>query len=195
VPLAERGYRVTLLEPSTGMLEIARRRIDGSAVEVRIEQSGIDDIRARTPGPFDAVCCHAVLLYLDDPDTHLRVLREVTRDAGVLSLLEKNRLALAVRPGLRRDYAEAVRLLDDPVATGNLGIPNRSRSSEEWTELLGAAGWRVDSSVGIRLFSDLAPDDLTPDRFDDLLALEREAGPREPYRSVSRLLHLSATAV
>jgi SAM-dependent methyltransferase len=194
VPLAERGYQVTLLEPSTGMLEIARRRIEGSAVEVRVEQAGIDEASTRTPGPFDAVCCHAVLLYLDDPSTHLRALRQITRDGGVLSLLEKNRLALAVRPGLRGDYAEAIRLLGDPVATGNLGIPNRSRSTEEWTELLGAAGWRVDSSAGIRLFSDLAPDELSPERFDELLTLEREAGRREPYRSVSRLLHLSATA-
>jgi hypothetical protein len=85
--------------------------------------------------------------------------------------------------------------LDDPVATGNLGIPNRSRSVEEWTELLAVAGWRLDSWVGVRLFSDLAPDELISERFEELLLLERDAGRREPYRSTSRLLHLSATAV
>ena len=148
------------------------------------------------PGPFDAICCHAVLLYLDDPGAHLATLRRVVAAGATLSLLEKNRLALAMRPGLRGDYAEAIRVLDDPVATGNLGIENRSRSGRRvdrapGTDRVGGS----DSWVGIRLFSDLAPDDLDPVAYGQLLTLEREAGRREPYRSAARLVHLSATAV
>jgi S-adenosylmethionine-dependent methyltransferase len=195
VPLAQRGYDVTVLEPSAGMLEVARRRIGDAAVDVYLVQAGIEDVRERTPGPFDGICCHAVLLYLDDPALHLASLRAVAAPGAVLSLLEKNRLGLALRPGLRGDFTEAIRVLDDPVASGNLGIPNRSRSVEEWTELLAATGWREDSWVGVRLFSDLASDDLPSDRFEELLRLEREAGTREPYRSVARLVHLSATAI
>jgi S-adenosylmethionine-dependent methyltransferase len=78
---------------------------------------------------------------------------------------------------------------------GNLGIPNRSRSIHEWRDLLGAAGWRFDSAVGIRLFSDLADDDLPDETFEQLLRLEREAGRRDRYRAIARLIHLSATAV
>jgi hypothetical protein len=122
-------------------------------------------------------------------------MRAAVAAAATLSLLEKNRSALAMRPGLRGDYAEALRVLDDPVATGNLGIPNRSRSAEEWGDLLADAGWRLDSWVGIRLFSDLAPDVLSAQAYEDLLILERAAGEREPYRSAARLIHLSATAV
>jgi 2-polyprenyl-3-methyl-5-hydroxy-6-metoxy-1,4-benzoquinol methylase len=195
VPLAERGYDVTMLEPSGGMLEIARRRIHGAGVTVRIAQAGIEELAGRTPGPFEVVCCHAVLLYLDDPGRHLRSLRAAASEDGVLSLLEKNRLGLAMRPALQGDYAAAMRLLDDPVATGNLGIPNRSRSADEWTALLTETGWRLDSMAGIRLFSDLAPDDLADASFEELVSLEREAGRREPYRSVSRLVHLGAIAV
>ena len=111
------------------------------------------------------------------------------------SFLEKNRDALAVRPGLGRDYEEAIRVLDDPMASGNLGIPNRSRSVEEWTRLLGDTGWQLDSWVGIRLFCDLAPDELSPERFEQLLQLEREADRRDPYRLLSRLIHVSATGM
>ena len=195
VPLAQRGYEVTMLEPSHGMLEVARRRIAETGAEVDLVHGGIEDVRTLTPGPFSAVCCHAVLLYLDDPRGHLASLRAVTAPGAVLSLLEKNRLGLAMRPGLRGDFAEAIRVLDDPVASGNLGIPNRSRSVEEWSDLLTATGWRLDSWVGIRFFSDLADDDLPPQRFEELLFLEREAGTREPYRSAARLVHLAATAV
>jgi hypothetical protein len=49
--------------------------------------------------------------------------------------------------------------------------------------------------VGIRLFSDAASDDLGDERFEGLLALEREAGRRPSYRSVARLIHLAARAV
>jgi hypothetical protein len=61
--------------------------------------------------------------------------------------------------------------------------------------MLEDTGWAVDSWVGIRFFSDAAPDDLPPERFEQLLELEREAGLRDPYRSVARLFHMLARAV
>ena len=195
VPLAERSYRVTMLEPSDGMLEVARRRIAASDADVEVIQGGIEDVTDLASSPFDAICCHAVLLYLDGPPhQHLAALRSVARPGAVLSLLEKNRHGLVMRPGLRGDYAEALRVLDDPVASGNLGIPNRARWVAEWAEELSMSGWRMDSWVGIRLFSDLAPDDLPAEQFDELLQLEREAGRRPEYRRIARLVHISATA-
>jgi ubiquinone/menaquinone biosynthesis C-methylase UbiE len=194
VPLAERGYHVTMLEPSDGMLEVARRRIAASSANVNVIQAGVEEVADRAPGPFDAVCCHAVLLYLERPDRHLEALRGVAREGAVLSLLEKNRHGLVMRPGVRGDFAEAIRVLDDPVASGNLGIPNRARWVVEWANQLSMRGWRIDSWVGIRLFSDLAPDDLPAERFEELLNLEREAGRRLEYRRVARLVHISATA-
>jgi len=195
VPLAVAGYDVTVLDPSPAMLDLARKHANEAAADVRVVDGGVERIAELAPGPFDAICCHAVLMYLDDPSTHLVAMRAAVAAAATLSLLEKNRSALAMRPGLRGDYAEALRVLDDPVATGNLGIPNRSRSAEEWGDLLADAGWRLDSWVGIRLFSDLAPDMLSDRAYEDLLVLERTAGEREPYRSAARLIHLSATAV
>jgi S-adenosylmethionine-dependent methyltransferase len=195
IPLAEQGYDVTLLDPSEGMLRVAKERIETAGVEIALIHGAIDDVPRLTQGGFDAISCHAVLMYVDDPGGSLKTLRSVARDGAVLSLLEKNRDGLAMRPGLRGDYEEALRVLDDPVAAGNLGIPNRSRSMEEWGGLLDAAGWRFDSAVGIRLFSDLAEDDLPDEAFDQLLRLEREAGRRATYRDVARLIHLSATAV
>jgi SAM-dependent methyltransferase len=177
------------------MLRLARERLEKTDVELAVVLAGIDDVPRATQGTFDAICVHAVLMYVDDPARSLKVLRSVARDGAVLSLLEKNRDGLAMRPGLRGDFAEALRVLDDPIAAGNLGIPNRSRSADEWRDLLDAAGWRFDSVVGIRLFSDAADDDLSDEEFEQLLRLEREAGRRRTYRDVARLIHLSATAV
>jgi SAM-dependent methyltransferase len=194
VPLAERGYDVTLLDPSIGMLSVARERIGEVSADLRTIEGSIADAPSLATGPYDAICCHAVLMYVDDVSGSLSVLRSMARDGAVLSLLEKNREASALRPGLWGDFEEALRVLDDPVATGNLGIANRARSIGEWRELLAAGGWSLDSYVGIRLFSDVAEDELSPDRYEQLLRLEREAGRRDPYRSMSRLLHAIATA-
>jgi SAM-dependent methyltransferase len=194
IPLASEGYDVMLLDPSRGMLEIASERMRSTKVDLALTLGSIDDVSTLALGPFDAICCHAVLMYLDDPGTALTTLRSVATPGAALSLLEKNGEALAMRPGLRGDYEEARRLLDARVSTGNLGIPNRARSVSDWSELLARSGWHLDSWVGVRLFSDVAEDELAPGRLDQLVALEREAGRREPYRSLSRLVHLAATA-
>ena len=195
IPLAEEGYDVTLLDPSDGMLRVARERIEAAGAELVVVAGTIDDAPRLTRGTFDAICCHAVLMYVDDPGMALRVLRSMARDGAVLSMVEKNRDGLSMRPGLRGEFEEAIRVLEDPVASGNLGIPNRSRSLEEWHALLEAAGWRFDSAAGIRLFSDLADDDLPDETFEQLLRLEREAGRHPQYRGIARLVHISATAV
>jgi S-adenosylmethionine-dependent methyltransferase len=194
VPLAQLGYQVTLLEPSEGMLDVAHERITAAGLEVVTIAGSIDDAPSLAPDPYDGICCHAVLMYVADPASCLDALRSVAEPGAALSLLEKNRGGLALRPGLMGDYEEAIRVLDDPVAAGNLGIPNRARTVGEWSDLLAGSGWRMDSHVGIRLFSDLEPDDLPAQRFEQLLRLEREAGRRDPYRSVARLVHISATA-
>jgi ubiquinone/menaquinone biosynthesis C-methylase UbiE len=195
VALAERGYQVTLLDPSEGMLRVARDRIKMKGVELSTIFGRIEDAPSLAPGPYDLICCHAVLMYVDDPGSCLDTLRSISEEGTVLSLLEKNRDALAIRPGLKGDYEEALRVLDDPIAAGNLGIQNRARTVEQWAELLSAAGWRTHSWAGVRLFSDVADDDLPSDRFEQLLTLEREAGVRHSYRSVARLVHISATAM
>jgi hypothetical protein len=131
-------------------------------------------------------------MYVADPAAGLWVLRSLASEGAVLSLLEKNKEGIALRPGLSGDYSQARRLLDDSVSAGRLGVENVARSVEEWTDLLQATGWALVDWAGVRLFSDTAPADLTEGQFGDLLELEREAGLRESYRRVARLIHLLA---
>jgi hypothetical protein len=116
-------------------------------------------------------------MYVEKPATCLRDLRSLANRGAILSLLEKNRDGIALRPALR-DYREAKRLLDDAVSTGRLGVENVARTVEEWVALLSQTGWHALDWAGVRLFSDTAPDDLSPEEFDALLNLEREAGTR-----------------
>ncbi len=61
--------------------------------------------------------------------------------------------------------------------------------------MLDAARWRVEAWAGIRLFSDIAPDDLDADAYPALLDLELAAGTLDPYRRIVRLVHLLSRAV
>ncbi len=65
VTLAARGYEVTLLDPSEGMLRVARERIESRKVDIRVIADSIEAVASHAPGPYDAICCHAVLMYLD----------------------------------------------------------------------------------------------------------------------------------
>jgi hypothetical protein len=116
------------------------------------------------------------------------------RDDGQLSLLEKNQDAIALRPGLQGDYREAHRLLHERQSKGRLGIENRAHTIEEWETMLDQTGWTLVDWVGARLFSDTAPESLSDNEFDALLALERDAGTVGSYRRVSRLVHVWARA-
>lgn len=194
IPLARIGHDVTVVDQSAEWLEHARVKADAAGVRLRLVNIGLDSLTDAGLGPFDTILCHAVLMYVEDPAAILRALRSVAAPGAVFSLLEKNRDGIALRPGLQGDYAEAHRLLTERDSVGRLGVENRAQSVDEWLAMLRQTDWSADDWVGIRLFSDFAPDDLDADAYGALLDLERAAGAIDPYRQVSRLVHFIAHA-
>lgn len=192
IPLATDGYDVTVLDSSEEWLERARANAQSAGVSVRSVRAEVERAALVVHTRFDAALCHAVLMYTADPRVGLEQLRSLVRQGGGLSLLEKNADAIALRPGLRGDYAEARRVLHDRVSAGRLGIQNRAHTIEEWDRMLRETGWTLVDWIGARLFSDLAPDAVSDDAFEALIALEREAGELESYRRMSRLVHIWA---
>ncbi len=194
IPLAQEGYEVTLLDPSDEWLGVAASRAEDAGVALSLVQGPLE----RAPGlagvGFDAVLCHAVLAYVDDPDHAMTGLRMSAREGAVLSSLEKNRSALPLRPGYQGDYAESRRLLDEGRAAGRLGIVNRSFYPGELRALLVRTGWLPGAWAGVRLFSDVAPEEMAEDDFAALLDLERTLARRDPLRRVGRLLHVISRA-
>ncbi len=194
IPLASIGYQVTLVDQSADWLQRARSKADTTGVSLHLINVDLASLTDAGLCRFDAILCHAVLMYVDEPADMLRNLRTVAAPDTVLSLLEKNRDGIALRPGLEGDYAEARRLLTERHSTGRLGVENRAYAIDEWLAMLRGAGWSPDDWVGIRLFSDHAPDDLSADAYASLLELERAAGAIDPYRQISRLVHFVARA-
>jgi SAM-dependent methyltransferase len=146
-------------------------------------------------GQFDVVLCHGVLMYVEDPAPLLAALAAVTAPGGLVSLLVRNGDALAMRPGLRGDWAAAADAFGATTYQNRLGVPARADRRADLIARLRACQLVVRRWYGVRVFADLVADDApVPEAgaLEQLLACEEQAGRLDPYRSVAALLHVIA---
>lgn len=195
IPLARRGYEVTILDPSEEMLQEARRSLAAEEEAVRgrmklVGGSGEDASHIFGDGAFDVVLCHGVLIYLENPDPLISALSAVARPGAAISILTKNADALAMRPALEGRYKEALALFDAKREMNRLGIVTRTDTVLELTAKLEEYGIRLEQWYGVRVFTDHLDDRPPGPELPEVLEAEWEAGRRDPYRGVARLVHL-----
>jgi SAM-dependent methyltransferase len=195
IALARAGHTVTLLDPDPAMLERARAALahqsDTVAARVTLHQVRGEDATALLGDePFDLACCHGVTPYLTDPTPLLSALVKLIRPAGLISILAKNRQALAMRPGLEGRWADALAVIDHDSETGNLGVTSRADDINTVQRTLAAAGATTKTWYGVRVFTDHLGDAPVGEAFDQILNAEWIAGTRDPYRQIARMFHL-----
>ncbi|MEU1814161.1 methyltransferase domain-containing protein [Streptomyces roseifaciens] len=196
--LARAGHEVTGLESDPVMLGAVREALaaepEGIRERVRlVEGDGRETGAHFTPGSFDIVLCHGVLMYVPEPDPMLAGLARVLAPGGLLSLLVRNADALAMRPGLAGDWDTALAAFDSPAYTNRIGLKVRADRRETLTATLAGIGAPLHSWYGVRVFTDQAADGREPPtgpELERLLLAEDRAGRTDPYRSVAALLHL-----
>ncbi len=196
--LARAGHEVTGLDPSGDLLAAFEAALADEPAEVTARVRLIRGLGEQAPelvtgehANFDLVLCHGVLMYLGDITPMLAALTRVAAPGGAISLLVRNGLATAMRDGLRGDWAAAVAAFDARDYVNRLGLAAHAHAPGDVDAVLGPLGWQRSRWFGVRVFTDHV-DQPAPAAADltDLLAAEREAGRREPYRSVAALLHL-----
>jgi ubiquinone/menaquinone biosynthesis C-methylase UbiE len=195
IPLAREGHEVTILDPSRTMLREARRTLASEEEAVRqrarlVEGAGEQAREILGKKSFDAVLCHGVLPYLEDPYPLIRSLASVARPGGIVSVLAKNAAALAMRPALEGRYKDALAAFDADRDLGRLGVVTRGDTIAGLCKLFERVGIEAVRWYGVRVFTDHLGDRPPDANLPDVLRLEWEAGRRDPYRSVARLFHL-----
>ncbi|MBD0253468.1 MAG: methyltransferase domain-containing protein [Rubrobacter sp.] len=195
IPLLRNGYEVTILDPSQEMLEEARRRLVLEGCEVRSRVRLVEGTGERARDvlggeTFDAVLCHGVLMYLETARPMVTALSALAGPGGVVSILTKNAAALAARPALEGRYADALSSLKADRDRGRLGVVTRGDTVNGLSEAFADAGLTAESWYGVRVFTDHLGNALPGDDLPEILELEWEAGKREPYRSVARMIHV-----
>ena len=200
-PLARAGYDVTLLDPSSAMLDRARQRLDGLPEEARrrvrlVQAEGERADEAVAGQRFAAVLCHGVLGYLDEPEPVVDQLCRCAAPGGIVSIMTGNARATAVQPALEQRWDDALTAFDERSGIGVLGVKGRADTVEEVGELLSRRGVQPLAWYGVWLFVDwlgFSGVELDPDDADQVArtaAVELEAGRRDPYRQLSRVFHL-----
>lgn len=195
IPLARRGYDVTIADPSPAMLDRARAALDDEPADVagrvHLVRCAGEDAAAVLGSGFDGVLCHGVIVYVDDREPFLDSLCGLAAPGGVVSIVAKNVETLAVFPALRGDWAGALEAFDADRQVNGLGIDTRADRIDDLSTELARRGVDPVAWYGVRLFSDGWLRGDPPDDPDDLvLAVELEASRRDPYRRLSRLFHL-----
>lgn len=202
--LARLGFDVTAVEPDSRMRDafevaLGQERPD-VARRVHVEAGRLGALPGVVTGrTFDVVCCHGVLMYLDAARPAIVELCALVAPGGALSLLARNADAMALRPGLRRDWTAVQRLLDSaasehPTYVNELGLPARADRLEELASFVAGRRMHVEQWYGVRVLTDGVPvDEPVPDDPDEVAALldaEERVGRTDPYRRLATLLHL-----
>jgi SAM-dependent methyltransferase len=200
-PLAQAGYDVTLLDPSTAMLDKAQQRLQRWPDEARrrvtlLEADGENADEAVNGQRFAAVLCHGVIGYQENPEPMVDQLCRCAADDGIVSIMAGNANAMAVRPAMERRWDDALASFDARSEIGVLGVPTWAHTVDGISELLRARGVEPQRWYGVWLFVDwldFSGAELDPNDAEQVkatAAVELEASRRDPYRQLSRVFHL-----
>ena len=200
-PLAQAGYDVTLLDPSSAMLDKARQRLQLLPAEAQrrvtfLQADGLNAVEAVNGRRFAAVLCHGVLGYLEQSEPLVDQLCQCAAPGGVVSIMTGNANAAAVRPALERRWDDALASFDARTEIGVLGVQGRAETVEEVSELIRSRGVEPVRWYGVWLFVDWLEfggaelDPTDEKQVAATAAVELEAARRDPYRQLSRVFHL-----
>ncbi|MEK2488715.1 methyltransferase domain-containing protein [Kitasatospora purpeofusca] len=196
--LARAGHYVTGIDSDPTALGAAQETLaeESDAVRERIQLligDGHQCGRWFGARSFDVVLCHGVLMYLPDPDPMIASLARLLAPGGLLSLVVRNRDALALRPAAAGDWRAALEAFESDRYYNRLGLAARADRIGDLAVTLSEVSVPLRHWYGVRVLTDSTPDDAPPvdgRQLAQLLEAEERAGRTDPYRQVAALLHV-----
>ncbi len=194
--LTSSGCKVTGVDPSSDLLDLCAEAAAERSLHVDLLQGRIEDLGTLFKGrKFDLVCCHGVMMYLDEWAIAISALAERLTIDGRMSVTFRNGHALAMRPGLRGEWATALSAFHSTSYVNELGLPAQAHRIEEIEAALAFAGLRMVAWYGVRVLADAIAADVPspdPETLGHLLDAEEQAGAKEPYKWTASQLHVIA---
>jgi S-adenosylmethionine-dependent methyltransferase len=199
VRLAQLGIRVTLLDSSPAMLDIAKGAARAAGVTEKVVLQHGDAAHLASlfhTRSFDVILCHNILEYCDDPGALLCAAARALRDSSaILSVLVRNQAGEVFKAAiLAGDLAAAENGLNAECGQESL-YDGRVRlfTPDSLRAMLKAASLAVIAERGVRVLADYLPPRVsrTAD-YERIFELERKLGSRPEYAAVSRYTHCLA---
>ncbi|MBT1451976.1 methyltransferase domain-containing protein [Glaciecola sp. XM2] len=182
---AQQGHHLHLVDVSEEALSIARERLNGHP-HTQFTLGGIDSIS----GKYDLVVCHAVLEWLEHPLQALDALLAHVKVDGQMSVSFFNQQAMLFNNAIygNFDYIEKGMKVRNVV---RLNPHNPQSPASVLEHLAKRDDISIELSAGIRCFHDYMRDpSMQSNRFDELLALEKQYGAQTPYKWLGKYFYI-----
>lgn len=190
--LAQAGHQVVICDISAEMLKLAEEKVSelGVQAQVTLVHAAIQNLPQKLSDcKFDLVICHAVMEWLQEPQSLLPCLLNYLKPQAYISLtfynlhslIYKNLLRTNFKKILKRDYAGQ---------RGSLTPINPMDPAQvlAWVDTMPL---KLLAHSGIRVFHDyIFNDEQRAREPNTLIQLELEFSQQEPYRSLGRYQHL-----
>ena len=196
IMFARAGHSVVIVDIDPRMLAIAQRKLkyEPELVQARvklIQGNGEDALKLAGSG-FDLVCCHSVLMYLENPSPMILKLVELVRQGGLISVISINPESIAMRTGLQERWEETIASLETGTQMDSQYLPSCKHSRQDITKILEASGSKVKNWHGVGIFTDHITEPMNLEDSENIYLAEWLAGSQDPYRQVARCFHLIA---
>jgi S-adenosylmethionine-dependent methyltransferase len=192
--LAQAGHRVVICDISAEMLTLAQEKVDqlGVADRVQLIHCAIQDVAQHLPAEqqqFDFVICHAVMEWMQEPQSLLPHLLAYLKPQGYLSLTFYNIHSLIYKNLLRTNFKKIINR-DYGGSAGSL-TPINPLEPQQVLGWIAELPLQLLSHSGIRVFHDYIFNEAHREREPQtLLQMELAFSQQEPYRSLGRYVHL-----
>jgi S-adenosylmethionine-dependent methyltransferase len=199
VRLAALEFRVTLLDSSQAMLEIAQAAARQAGVSGKISLKEGDATRLTDVLPnesFDVILCHNLLEYVDDPVAVVRGAASRLRNpSAILSAVVRNRAGEVFKAALQAgNLATAEEALTAEWGEESLyGGPVRLFTRDSLQTMLKTASLATIAQRGIRILADYLPPRISREaEYTQILELEQKLASRPEYAAVARYIQCVA---
>lgn len=191
--LLRQGHTGTLLDSDPEMLQQAHQRLAELNLLERCQlvEGTLERIAELLPAEqFDLILCHHVLEYTDHSLHILKALRELAAPAGELSLITLNPVSEVIRAIIfQQDPALARSKLTDLSYDAKWFGQATLYPLEQIIAGAEQSGWSLRDFRAIRVLADYIPEEeLTSDREQEVIRLEKELASLEPYRRFGRYI-------
>jgi S-adenosylmethionine-dependent methyltransferase len=194
--LAALGHQVILCDISGELLkETEKQLIDKPyAKNITILHTPIQALSDHINGKFDLILNHAVLEWLDKPKETLKGLLDFLAPDGMLSLMFYNKEAQRFFNLLSGNFEfVANNMVTKKVVKLSPTHPLLEIDVKNW---LSEFGMQTVRKTGVRVLHDyLKERNHCEQKFDMLLAMERQYCHQEPYASLGRYTHLTVKGI
>ncbi|MDH5517633.1 MAG: methyltransferase domain-containing protein [Gammaproteobacteria bacterium] len=188
VHLAKQGHRLTLCDISSDMLDIARQTFVDEDCSASFIRSSAQTLGSEHDKSYDLILFHAVLEWLDQPETIISSLKQRLKPGGSLSLMFYNKNSIIFYNLLKGNFKKVLKQ-DFKGHPGGL-TPVNPIDPDDVSIWLQSNQFTTLKKTGIRVLYDYLNKDLKQGRsIEDIMQMESIYADKSPFNQLARYLH------